>query len=75
MQTKLWLNPETHSPMLSLSWRGSEEYLDQPVSRVKTKCIQSGCKVSVKCKISFEGEISFNSKLVLHQVKARPALC
>ncbi len=51
-QAKLQLNLSTNGLLPSLSWGGSIwKCLDQSVSKVKTKWIQSGCE------ISFEREI------------------
>ncbi len=66
---KLWLDPETHGPLSSLSWGGSEECPDQPVSILETKWIRSlrvqarsasrARSASSRGKTNFEGEISF----------------
>ncbi len=57
-QAELRLDPETHGPLPSLSWGGSEECPDQPVSKVKTKWIWSGSRVHGECQgwdqLSFE---------------------
>ncbi len=40
---QLGLDPETYGPLPSLSWGGSDDGLDQTVSKLETK---SGCEIS-----------------------------
>ena len=61
-QAKLGLDLETHGPLPSLSWGGSHEYPDQPVSVLETKWIRSGCEISFEREMSFKGEISSASR-------------
>ncbi len=52
---------EPSGPLPSLSWGGSDECLDQPVSILETKWIRSGREISFEGERSFESEISFES--------------
>ncbi len=62
MQAKLGLDPETHDPLPSLSWGGSDECPDQPVSILETKWIRFRCKISFEGEMSFKGEIRSASR-------------